>query len=203
MKCSNCGKLNRVGSTNCFYCGTALPLQGPSWLEEVNKKTNQTVYARPDQFGNISEGSDSREALAQEMAYLRESSVEGKKIQEKYKEIARRRGSRNKNPIVEEAMEEALEQSNTDSLERVRRQFASMDGDFRNIAEAYDLQQQRYQNRPVAEHDEDELGYGEVYGQAQKQSIQSKRHKLRVRVILTLVVILLLSGLVFGALSII
>ncbi len=202
MKCTNCGKLNRVGSTNCFYCGTALPMQDPSWLEEVNKKTNQTVYARPDQFGNIFEGSDSREALAQEMAYLRESSVEGKKVQEKYKEIARRRGNRNKNPLIEEAMEEALEQNDTDSLERVRRQFASMDGDFRNIAEAYDLQQQRYQNRPMEEHDEADMGYGEVYGEAQKQSLKSKRHKLRMRVIFILVLILMLSGVTYGVLSI-
>lgn len=202
MKCPNCGKLNRIGSTNCFYCGTALADSSPSWLEEVNKKSNNTVYARPDQYGNISEASDSREALAQEMAYLRESSVEGRKVQEKYKEIARRRGSRSKNPLVEEVMEEALERGDTDSLERVRRQFASMDGDYRNIADAYDMQRQRYENRPLADTADFDMGYGEVYGAAQNQSLKSKRHRRRLRIFFIIPILLVLAGIGYGAVSI-
>lgn len=201
MRCSNCGKLNRVGSTICFYCGTPLASHEPTWLEEVNKKQNNTIYARPDQYGQITEGSDEREALAQEMAYLRESQVEGRKVQEKYKEIARRRGNQVKSPLMEEVIDEVMQEQHTDNLERVRRQFASLDGDFKNVAKAYDMQQAQYQNNPVLGGTDLDLGYGELHGKAQKQTLQSKRQKRRMRDIFLVFLCIVVVGLGYAVFS--
>ncbi|MDY5730962.1 MAG: hypothetical protein SPL05_05435 [Eubacteriales bacterium] len=151
MKCPNCQKLNRIGSINCFYCGTPLPLAQPSWLEEVNKKENNTIYVRPDQYGEVSEATDSREKLAQEMVYIRESTVQGKRVQEKNRRLTKQfiQSNVKRSSKMEEIVEHGMQEEQDWDPNRVREIFDAMNGEFMGISESVEMQRQKLENRPA------------------------------------------------------
>ena len=83
MKCPECGKWNRAGMPHCASCGAELPDEAYGtggvlpWQLEMKDKEKPKAYIRVDDDGQYEETDDPRDALADEMASLKERKLAG------------------------------------------------------------------------------------------------------------------------------
>lgn len=87
MKCPECGKWNRAGMPHCASCGAELPDEAYGtggvlpWQLEMKDKEKPKAYIRVDDDGQYEETDDPRDALADEMASLKERKLAGEEEQ--------------------------------------------------------------------------------------------------------------------------
>ena len=86
MKCPNCGKWNRASMPHCSDCGAPLNIAEASrvaWKETLRDGDPSRSYLRADEFGEVRNEQEPRDALASEMQELKKRKREGEAIQEK------------------------------------------------------------------------------------------------------------------------
>ncbi len=89
MKCPVCGEWNRASMPHCFRCGTPLNIDGASrqaWKDTLQDDRRPAAYLRADEFGQVSDQPDSRDALAREMQDLKKRKQEGAELLQRLRE---------------------------------------------------------------------------------------------------------------------
>ncbi len=89
MKCPVCGQWNRSSMPHCFQCGTPLNIDGASrqaWKDSLQDDRRPAAYLRADEFGQVSDQPDSRDALAREMQDLKKRKQEGAELLQRLRE---------------------------------------------------------------------------------------------------------------------
>lgn len=94
MRCPNCGQWNRPSIPACVRCGTALEqtADAPSWQDQL-KIGKATEYIRVDEDEAIISHPDERDALAREMAELKQRKEMGDRQQRRLREESAQRGA--------------------------------------------------------------------------------------------------------------
>lgn len=96
MKCPQCGQWNRASLPHCIKCGAPLEADGgeiPSWKTTLRDDQKGKEYIRVDESGEVSSTPDSRDALAEEMAELKQRKAAGSRAQRQLRRESAQRGS--------------------------------------------------------------------------------------------------------------
>lgn len=96
MKCPQCGQWNRASLPHCIKCGAPLEADGgeiPSWKTTLRDDQKGKEYIRIDESGEASSTPDSRDALAEEMAELKQRKAAGSRAQRQLRRESAQRGS--------------------------------------------------------------------------------------------------------------
>lgn len=96
MKCPQCGQWNRASLPHCIKCGASLEAAGgeiPSWKTTLRDDQKGKEYIRIDESGEASSTPDSRDALAEEMAELKQRKAAGSRAQRQLRRESAQRGS--------------------------------------------------------------------------------------------------------------
>lgn len=96
MKCPQCGQWNRASLPHCIKCGAPLEADGnevPSWKTTLRDDQKGKEYIRVDECGEASSTPDSRDALAEEMAELKQRKAAGSRAQRQMRRESAQRGS--------------------------------------------------------------------------------------------------------------
>lgn len=96
MKCPQCGQWNRASLPRCLKCGADLDASSadlPSWKTTLRDDQKGKEYIRVDEEGQASSTPDQRDALAQEMAELKQRKAEGSRVQRQLRKESAQRGS--------------------------------------------------------------------------------------------------------------
>ena len=86
MKCPECGQWNRASMPHCTRCGAPLNIDASSqtpWKETLKDGSKPAAYLRADEFGQVDDRPDSRDALAREMQELKKRKEEGIRLQQR------------------------------------------------------------------------------------------------------------------------
>ncbi len=96
MKCPQCGQWNRASMPHCQKCGAPLDTTDariPSWKTTLKDDQRGKEYIRVDEDGEASVTPDSRDALAREMAELKQRKAEGSRVQRQLRRESAQRGA--------------------------------------------------------------------------------------------------------------
>ena len=80
MKCPECGQWNRASMPHCIKCGAPLNIDEASrlqWKDTLKDSGPSTAYLRADEFGQVNDTPDARDALAREMQDLKRRKRDG------------------------------------------------------------------------------------------------------------------------------
>lgn len=95
MKCPHCGQWNRASFPQCTACGQPLQPTGgeeASWRAKLKESGEKKPTFLVDDDGMVTEATDDREKLAQEMSDLKKRKESGRRYQARLREESARRG---------------------------------------------------------------------------------------------------------------
>ena len=96
MKCPQCGQWNRASLPRCQKCGAPLAQDGaalPEWRTALRDDGAGKNYIHVDEEGEAVQTPDGRDALAREMAELKQRKAEGTRHQRQLRRESAERGS--------------------------------------------------------------------------------------------------------------